>query len=105
MYFNTVERATAWNKIASLQTIPTEKGKQIVLSLTLNDGSNEKYLIKMTKADPSDEMVKKEFSKETVPSWEMSGLSTALSVGNNSLPAGVALTISENGQQSLGPQS
>lgn len=94
MYFDTVKRTTAWNKIAALQTMPTEKGKEMVLSVTLTDGSNEKYLIKMTKADPTDITAKEGFSKETVPSWEMSGLATALSIGDNSLPPGVALTIS-----------
>ncbi len=94
MYFDTVKRTTARNKIAALQTMPTEKGKETVLSVTLNDGSNEKYLINSTKADPSNETAKEGISKETVPSWEMSGLATALSIGDNSLPLGVALTIS-----------
>lgn len=93
MYFDTVNRATAWNKIAALQTMPTEKGKETVLSVTLSDGSNAKYLIKLTKAGPSDAAAKEGISKETVSSWELSNLRTALSVGDNALPLGVALKI------------
>jgi len=95
MYFDTVNRATAWNQIAALQTMPTEKGKEMVLSVTLSDGSNAKYLIKLTKADPSDATAKEGVSKETVSSWELSNLRTALSVGDNALPLGVALKISD----------
>jgi len=94
MYFDTVNKTTAFNKIAAIQTMPTEKGKEMVLSVTLNDGSNAKYLIKMTKADPSDAAAKEGISKDTVSSWEMSGLETALSIGDNPLPLGIALTIS-----------
>ncbi len=94
MYFDTVNRTTAWNKIAALQTMPTEKGKEMVLSVTLSDGSNAKYLIKLTKADASDAAAKEGVSKETVSSWELSNLRTALSIGDNPLPLGVALKIS-----------
>ena len=95
MYFDTVNRATAWNKIAALQTMPTEKGKEMVLSVTLSDGSNAKYLIKLTKAGASDAAAKEGISKETVSSWELSNLKTALSIGDKPLPLGVALKISD----------
>ena len=94
MYFDTVNRATAWNKIAALQTMPTEKGKEMVLSVTLSDGSNAKYLIKLTKADALDAATKEGISKQKVSSWEVSSLKTALSIGDNPLPLGVALKIS-----------
>lgn len=93
MYFDTVSRATAWNKIAALQTLPTEKGKEMVLSVTLSDGSNAKYLIKVTKANGLDAAAKEGVSKETVSSWELTNLKTALSVGDSTLPLGVALKI------------
>jgi hypothetical protein len=41
-------------QVASLQTLATEEGKQMVLSLTLSDGSNVKYLIKPPQADESE---------------------------------------------------
>jgi len=71
----------------------TEESKQMVLSVTLSDGSNVKYLIKLTKADTLDAAAKDGVSKEKVASWEVSRLGTALSIGDNALPFGVALKI------------
>jgi len=94
MYFDTVNRTTAWNQITALQTVATEEGKEMVLSVTLSDGSNAKYLIKLTKADTLDATTKDGISKQKVSSWELSSLRTALSIGDNPLPLGVALKIS-----------
>jgi hypothetical protein len=94
MYFDTVTRTTAWNQIAALQTVATEEGKEMVLSVTLSDGSNAKYLIKLTKADTLDAATKDGISQQKVSSWELSSLRTALSIGDNPLPLGVALKIS-----------
>jgi hypothetical protein len=94
MYFDTVNKTTNSNQIAALQTVATEEGKEMVLSVTLSDGSNAKYLIKLTKADTLDAASKEGISKETVSSWELSSLRTAMSIGDNPLPLGVALKIS-----------
>ncbi|MBI2991534.1 MAG: hypothetical protein HYY47_05280, partial [Deltaproteobacteria bacterium] len=59
------------------------------------DGSNVKYLIKSPKADTLDAAAKEGISKQKVSSWEMSSLRTALSIGDNALPLGVALKISD----------
>jgi len=95
MYFDTVNRTTAWNQIAAIQTMPTEEGKEMVLSVTTSDGSNVKYLIKLTKADTLDAATKDGISKGKVSSWELSNARTALSIGDNPLPLGVALKISK----------
>jgi hypothetical protein len=94
LYFDTVNKTTISNQIAALQTVATEEGKEMVLSVTTSDGSNAKYLIKLTKADASDAASKEEISKEKVSSWELSSLRTAMSIGDNPLPLGVALKIS-----------
>jgi hypothetical protein len=94
LYFDTVKKTTLSNQIAGLQTVATEEGKEIVLSVTTSDGSNAKYLIKLTKADTLDAASKERSSKETVSSWELSNARTALSIGDNPLPLGVALKIS-----------
>jgi hypothetical protein len=94
LYFDTVNKTTISNQIAALQTVATEEGKEMVLSVTTSDGSNAKYLIKFTKADASDAASKEEISKEKVSSWELSSLRTAMSIGDNPLPLGVALKIS-----------
>ena len=94
MYFDTVKRATAWNQIAALQTVATEDGKEMVLSVTLSDGSNEKYRIKVTKADSLAGASAEGRSKETISSWELADAKTALSIGDNSLPLGISLKLS-----------
>ena len=94
LYFDTVNKTTISNQIAALQTVATEEGKEMVLSVTLSGGSNAKYLIKLTKADSLDVATKDGISTQKIRSWEMSGLGTALSIGDHPLPLGVALKIS-----------
>jgi hypothetical protein len=73
----------------------TQEGKEMVLSVTLSDGNNVKYLIKLPKADKLDSAAKDGISKEKVSSWELEKLGTALSVGETPLALGVALKISD----------
>ncbi|MGH7825830.1 MAG: hypothetical protein ACREQ7_11730, partial [Candidatus Binatia bacterium] len=93
LYTDTVNKTTLSTQVASLQTLGTEEGKQRVLSITLSDGSNVKYLIKLPQADKLDGATK-QVSIEKVSSWELERLGTALSIGDNPLPLGVALKIS-----------
>ncbi|HEV8341091.1 MAG TPA: hypothetical protein VGR30_01850 [Candidatus Binatia bacterium] len=94
MYFDTVNKTTVSKQIAAIQTMPTAEGKEVVLSVTLSDGNNVKYLIKSPSADTSD-AAKDGFSKESVSSWELSSSGTALSMGNAKMPLGIALNISK----------
>jgi len=96
LYFDTVNKTTASKQIATIQTVPTAEGKEVVLFVTLSDGNNVKYLIKSAKADASDGAAKDEFSKEPLSSWELSNIGTALSVGKSLLPLGIALKVSNN---------
>ena len=93
MYVDTTDRTAASNQIAAMQTVPVAEGKDLVLSLTLRDGKNVKYLIKPGVVGTPEGAKKDGFSKEAVPTWEISRLGTALSVGNSALPLGIALTI------------
>jgi hypothetical protein len=90
LYIDTVNKTTVSTQISALQTVPTEEGKQMVLSVTSSNGTNIKYLVKITKAEESN---KEGFSKEKVSTWELEKLGTMLSIGDNALPAGVALKI------------
>ena len=65
----------------------------MVLALTLSDGSNVKYLIRMPQAEELAAAAKEPVAKEKVSSWELEKLGTALSVGDNPLPLGVSLKI------------
>jgi hypothetical protein len=102
MYLDTVNKTTVSTQVASMQTLATEEGKQMVLSMTLSDGSNVKYLIKLPerpadlpKADKLTAAATPEVSIEKVSTWELERLGTALSIGNNPLPLGAALKISQ----------
>jgi len=94
LYTDTVNKTSLSSRIAALQTLGTEEGKEMVLSVTLNDGNNVKYLVKLPKADKLEATAKEAVSKEKVSSWELERLGTALSIGDNPLTLGVALKIS-----------
>jgi hypothetical protein len=96
LYIYTVNKTTATTQIAALQTLVTEEGKETVLSLTLKDGSNVKYLIKASKPDTTDAATKEAMSKTKVSSWDMSQSGTALSIGESPLAVGVALKVSSD---------
>jgi hypothetical protein len=94
LYVDTVSKTGLSNRIAALQTMGTEEGKEMVLSVTLSDGNNVKYLIKLPKAEKLETVAKDGVSKEKVSTWELEKLGTALSVGDTPLALGVALKIS-----------
>ena len=94
LYVDTLNKAALSNRVAALQTLGSQEGKQMVLSLTLADGSNVKYLVKLPQSDKAQQAVKEAVTKETISSWELEKLGTALSLGDNALPLGVALKIS-----------
>jgi hypothetical protein len=94
LYMDTVNKTSVSSRIAALQTFGTEEGKQMVLSVTLSDGNNAKYLIKLPQADQLETAAKERVAKERISSWELEKLGTALSIGDNPLPFGVALKIS-----------
>ncbi len=96
LYADTVNKTSLSSQIAGLQTLATEEGKQMVLSVTSSDGNNVKYLIKLPQADKLQVTAATEppAPKEKVSSWEIEKLGTALSTGDNILPLGIALKMS-----------
>jgi hypothetical protein len=94
LYTDTVNKTSLSSRIAALQTLGTEEGKQMVLSVTLSDGNNVKYIVKLPQADKLETTPKESMAIEKVSSWELERLGTALSIGNNPLPLGMALKIS-----------
>ena len=95
LYADTVSKTSLSSRIAGLQTLATEEGKQMVLSVTLSDGNNVKYLIKLPVADKLPVAAKEEVKLEKVSSWEIERLGTALSTGDNPLTLGVALKLTQ----------
>jgi hypothetical protein len=94
LYVETLNKAALSNRVTALQTLGSQEGSHMVLSLTLADGSNVKYLIKLPQSDKAQQAVQQATSKETISSWELEKLGTAVSLGDNALPMGVALKIS-----------
>ena len=95
LYVDTVAKTTLSNRIALLQTLGSQEGKDLVLSVTMSDGANVKYLVKLPQVEKKPDAAPKEaVAKETVSSWELEKLGTALSTGEIALPLGVALKIS-----------
>ena len=71
LYMDTVNKTSLSSRVAGLQTLGTEEGKQMVLSVTLSDGNNVKYLVKLPQADKLEPVAKEGVSKEKVSSWEL----------------------------------
>jgi hypothetical protein len=94
LYADTVNKAALSNRVAALQTLGSQEGNHMILSVTLADGSNVKYLVKLPQSDKAQQAIKEVVAKETISSWELEKLGTALSLGDNPMPLGVALKIS-----------
>ena len=94
LYKYTVNTTTATTQIAALQTLALEEGKEIVLSVTLKDGSSVKYRIKSPTADVLAAATKEGISKQKVSTWDMEQSGTILTIGESPLPLGVALKVS-----------
>lgn len=95
LYMYAVNKTTVATQVATLQTLATVEGKEMVLSITLKDGSNVKYLIKSPQADALEAARKEGISKEKVSSYEISQIGTALNIGESPLPLGLAVKISD----------
>jgi hypothetical protein len=93
LYMYTVNKTTVATQVAAFQTLATEEEKEMVLSITLKDGSNVKYLIKSSQADALEDAKKEGISKEKVSSYELSQLGTAFNIGESPLSLGVAVKI------------
>ena len=94
LYKYTVNQTTATTQMAALQTLAIDEKKEMVLSVTLKDGSNVKYLIKSPTAEALATATKEGISKQKVSSWDMEQSGTILSIGESPLPLGVALKVS-----------
>ena len=94
LYMNTVTKTTGTTQIAALQTLPMEDGKEMVLSVTLKDGSTVKYRINTPTGDTLAAATKDGVSKQKVSTYDMEQSGTILSIGESPLPVGVALKVS-----------
>jgi hypothetical protein len=96
LYKYAVNSTTATTQIAVLQTLAMDEKQETVLSLTLKDGSNVKYLIKAPTADALAAAAKDGISKQKVSAYDMEQSGTILNVGESPLPVGIALKVSSD---------
>jgi hypothetical protein len=96
LYNYTVSKTAASTQIASLQTMAMEEGKDMVLSVTLKDGSSAKYRVQSPAANTLDAATKESVSKQKVSSYDLEQAGTILSIGETPLPLGLALKVSSD---------
>ena len=96
LYKYAVSANTAATQIATLQTMAMEEGKDMILSVTLKDGSSAKYRIQSPAASTLDAATKEGVSKQKVSSYDLEQAGTILSIGESPLPLGVALKVSKD---------
>jgi hypothetical protein len=65
-----------------------------VLSLTLSDGSTVQYLVKAPDSQFTRRALPNERPKETLESWKLASLGTAVNVGDAVVPLGITLRMS-----------
>jgi hypothetical protein len=94
LYNHTVKTTAGTTQIAALQTMPLEEGKEIVLSVMLKDGTNQKYRVKSAAAATLDAATKEGISQQKVSSYDMEQSGTILSIGQTPLTLGLALKVS-----------
>jgi hypothetical protein len=96
LYKHTVNATTAMTQVAALQTLAMDEKQETVLSLTLKDGSNAKYLIKAPTAEATAAAAKEGMSKQKVSSYDMEQAGMILNIGESPLLPGVALKVASD---------
>ena len=94
LYSDAVRTTTVSKQISSIQTFAVADSKDGVLSLTLSDGSNVKYVVKASKPYTAQSQKGAEHAAEILQNWELASAGTAVNVGDAKVPLGMALRIS-----------
>src|SRR3989442_13231672 len=93
LYADTVSKTSLSSRIAGLQTLGTEEGKQMVLSVTLSDGNNVKYLIKLPQANKLQATLKEDVKIEIFSASKVERLAIMFSSRRIPLRKGAALKV------------
>jgi len=96
LYKYTVNKTVASSQIASLQTMAMEDSKDLVLAVTLKDGSSAKYRIQTPAANTLDAATKEGVSKQKVSNYDLEQAGTIQSIGETPLSLGLALKVSSD---------
>jgi hypothetical protein len=91
VYSDAVRATTVSKQISAIQTFAVADSKEAVLSLTLSDGSNVKYIVKA--GEPAQSPKRDDHSAEILQNWQLASAGTAVNVGDGTVPLGIALRI------------
>ena len=94
LYVDAVKATTESKQISAIQTVGVADSDKAVLSLTLSDGSTVQYLVKAPDSQSTRRALPNERPKETLHSWELASLGTAVNVGDAVVPLGITLRMS-----------
>ena len=94
LYSDAVRATTVSKQISAIQTFAVAESKEAVLSLTLSDGSNVKYVVKASEPYTAQLPKQAEHSAEILQDWQLASAGTAVNVGDAKVPLGIALRIS-----------
>jgi len=94
LYSDAVRVTTMSKQISAIQTFAVADSKEAVLSLTLSDGSNIKYVVKASEPQAAHTAKRDEHSTEIMQNWQLASLGMAVNVGDAPVPLGIALRIS-----------
>jgi hypothetical protein len=94
LYSDAVRATTVSKQISAIQTFAVAESKEAVLSLTLSDGSNIKYVVKASEPYAAQSPKQAEHSAEIQQNWQLASAGTAVNVGDAKVPLGIALRIS-----------
>jgi len=89
-----VRATTVSKQISAIQTFAVAESKEAVLSLTLSDGSNVKYVVKASEPYTAQLPKQAAHSAEILQDWQLASAGTAVNVGDAKVPLGIALRIS-----------
>ena len=87
-YSDAVKATTVSKQIREIQTLAVADGKDTILTLTLKDGSHVQYVVKAPAPTAGSEQ-----RSETLETWQLASLGTAVSTGDATLPLGIGLRI------------
>ena len=94
LYSDAVRATTVSKQISAIQTFAVAESKEAVLSLTLSDGTNVKYVVKASEPYTAQLPKQAEHSAEILQDWQLASAGTAVNVGDAKVPLGIALRIS-----------
>jgi hypothetical protein len=94
LYVDAVKATTESKQISAIQTVGVADSDKAVLSLTLSDGSTVQYLVKAPDSQFTRRALPNERPKETLESWKLASLGTAVNVGDAVVPLGITLRMS-----------